>query len=159
MLFSLVRQFFSDSLRSLFFKIFIIGFLIDQVSKFVARNLLFLKSYDFGFLRFDLVFNTGAAYGVFSDYTYILLVIGIVVIGYVFSRLDTFLETKIDSVIYGCLIAGAMGNTLDRLLFGKVTDFINIQIIPVFNIADTLINIGIGLLLFQWFYYGNKKQS
>ena len=49
---------------------------------------------------------------------------------------------------YGCLFAGALGNTVDRILW-VATDFINIQIIPVFNIADMLLNCGIAIILCQ----------
>ena len=76
-----------------------------------------------------------------------------------FIKIKTFVQTSLDAYAYGCLIAGALGNTFDRLVFAKVTDFINIQIIPVFNIADTLINIGIILLLYQWLIHERKNKT
>ena len=119
----------------------IIGFLMDRISKIVAEEILINQFVDFGLLRFDLVYNTGAAYGIFQNSTHILLGVGIVVILYLIVMLPKFVCSKIDIVSYGVILAGAIGNTWDRLFYGKVIDFINIQIIPVFNIADMLLNI------------------
>lgn len=57
---------------------------------------------------------------------------------------------------YGFILAGAMGNGVDRFLFGYVVDFLDFRLInfPVFNIADVCINIGIACLLLNlWFSY------
>lgn len=127
----------------------IAGFLFDQLTKYLSRLLLADQSINLGVLRFDLVFNTGAAWGVFSNYTHLLTWLGVVVIVYLVLSLKRFVETKWDAIAYGCLLAGALGNTVDRIFMGKVTDFINIQIIPVFNIADMLLNCGIAIILCQ----------
>lgn len=44
-------------------------------------------------------------------------------------------------------LGGALGNLIDRILFGPVTDFISVGRFPVFNIADSSITVGVGLLL------------
>ena len=129
--------------------VMIAGVLLDQLTKHLARLFLINQSYDFGFLRFDLVFNTGAAWGVFSNHTYFLTWMGIAVIIYLGFTIKRLVETQWDALAYGCLLAGAIGNTIDRIFMGKVTDFINIQIIPVFNVADMLLNCGIVILLWQ----------
>ena len=135
-----------------------IGFFVDQLTKFFAREYLSQSSVDFGLFRFDLVFNTGAAYGLFAGHTLILLFIGLAVIGYLIFSLKTLVTDRYLAVTYGVLIAGALGNTLDRLIFSQVTDFINIRIIPVFNVADVLLNIGLGLLILHYFLY-ERHQS
>ena len=147
------------SLIRLFFTIVSCGFFLDQVTKFWARTVLNSRSFDFGLFRFDLVFNKGAAYGIFSNYTFVLLILGVVVIAYILLKIKTFVQTGLDACAYGCLIAGALGNTFDRLVFLKVTDFINIHIIPVFNIADTLINLGVIFLLYQWLIHERKNKK
>ncbi|MEK9726976.1 MAG: signal peptidase II [Candidatus Margulisiibacteriota bacterium] len=126
--------------------------LLDQGTKLAARHFLQDQSVILGWLRFDLVYNTGAAYGMFSNYTFVLTLLGIIAIVYLFYNLKNVTKS-LEFYAYICLMSGAVGNTLDRLLFSKVTDFINIQIIPVFNIADVLLNIGILLIVFQWFLY------
>jgi len=94
-----------------------IGFFVDQLTKFFAREYLSQSSVDFGLFRFDLVFNTGAAYGLFAGHTLILLFIGLAVIGYLIFSLKTLVTDRYLAVTYGVLIAGALGNTLDRLIF------------------------------------------
>jgi signal peptidase II len=70
--------------------------------------------------------------------------------------LTRLVQTRLEAVAYVCLLAGAMGNTVDRIVMGKVTDFINIRIIPVFNVADILLNIGIIGLVLGAVFYGKK---
>ena len=77
--------------------------------------------------------------GIFSDHTQVLTWFGIAAIVFLLVSLRDLAKTRMDSVAVGCLLAGAFGNTLDRLIFGQVTDFINIHILPVFNIADMLL--------------------
>jgi signal peptidase II len=132
-------------------------FFIDQVSKFLARFFLQSKTVDLGILKLQLVYNTGAAYGILSGQTLFLLILGIVAIVYLIWNIKQFITTKIELVAYSLLMAGALGNTFDRLLFSKVTDFINIMIIPVFNVADVLLNIGIILVFYKWLVYDRRK--
>ncbi len=132
-------------------------FITDQFTKFLAREYLFDQSFVFGWLRFDLVFNTGAAYGLFSNFTPFLTWLGVIVIAYLLYSIKSLIHTKLDIVAYALIIAGALGNTVDRILFGKVTDFINIQIIPVFNFADIYLNIGVVLILLNTFFYAKKS--
>ena len=135
-------------LISLTYRVAIIGIIIDQLSKKMARSVLAEQSVDFGIFRFDLVFNSGTAYGLLSDYTLWLTLLGVAVIVFIVFQLSSMVEDAFDAVIFGCLLGGGIGNTIDRILFSEVTDFINIHIIPVFNIADILLNIGLyGLIL------------
>ncbi len=143
----------------MFFVLSLVGFSFDQITKLLARKFLAEQSIDFGLLRFDLVFNTGAAYGIFSNYTFILLLLGLFAIAFLMVNLRRFVQSKIEYYAFSALLGGALGNTFDRLIFGKVTDFINIQIIPVFNVADILLNIGIILILYQWVFHDRKKSS
>ena len=137
----------------------VVGFVLDQITKFMARADLADRSIDFGLLRFDLVFNTGAAYGLFADFTNILLWLGVLAIGYILYSLKTLVQHPLELLAFGCILAGALGNTFDRLVHGKVTDFINIHVIPVFNLADVFLNIGIGLIIFHSLFYGSKKHA
>ena len=132
-------------------------FFFDQLTKFVARDVLGTQSFDFGLIRFDLVYNTGAAYGLFANQTIILLGLGFLAIIYLLYNVRLFVKNKIEFLAYSFLLAGASGNTIDRLVFGKVTDFINIHIIPVFNFADVFLNLGIILILYHWFFYDRKQ--
>ena len=139
------------SLIKITYIISFLGIFFDQLTKYYARLYLVNESFQFGFLRFDLVYNTGAAYGYLSNYTKPLLIIGVLVIIYLVYSMKSLIESKLTVLAYGSIFAGACGNTLDRLISGKVTDFINIQVIPVFNIADVLLNLGIIFIILDYF--------
>ena len=66
---------------------------------------------------------------------------------------------QLDRIGLGLLIGGAMGNLLDRFVRGRVTDFLDFSFIsfPVFNTADALIDVGIGLLVIAAFSSADKK--
>lgn len=56
-------------------------------------------------------------------------------------------RTGLDQLGYGLIVGGALGNVLDRVRDGLVTDFIQVGTFPVFNVADSCITIGVVLLL------------
>ena len=58
-------------------------------------------------------------------------------------------RTPLAHVGYGLLIGGALGNAADRLFDGTVTDFIQVGTFPIFNVADSCITVGVGLLLLE----------
>ena len=94
-------------------------------------------------------FNTGAAFGMFQSGSMVFMVLAIFVISaiiYYFPRVENNDWTL--RLAMSMQLAGALGNLLDRLMYdGKVTDFISIGTFPVFNIADTSISMGTGILL------------
>lgn len=97
--------------------------------------------------------NTGAAFGMFPDGGLVFTVIAVVVsiaIVYYFPYVPAG-----HNLLRGALIlqlGGALGNLVDRLLIGPVTDFLSFWQLPVFNFADAAITIGVALLLLSmWF--------
>ena len=110
-------------------------------------------------LIFELVHNYGAAYGILQNQKFFLLTVsGAVVIGgLIFAK-------KIIQSQYSCiglmfLLAGALGNFLDRAILGYVIDFINIRIFPVFNLADVFINIGVALFVIEMMVSEKNKTN
>lgn len=106
-------------------------------------------------LQFNLAFNSGMAFGRGQGWGPIIGVITLlVVVGLVLSirRHD---DTRV-SVGVGLVVAGAVGNIVDRLfrgdgwLHGSVVDFIDFQWFPIFNVADIAVNVGGALLV--WTY-------
>jgi signal peptidase II len=57
-------------------------------------------------------------------------------------------EGTLPVVSVGLLLGGAVGNLIDRMLVGKVTDFIDVRIWPVFNVADSAIFVGVAVLVY-----------
>lgn len=108
-----------------------------------------------GFLQFNLITNTGAAFGLGKGSGIIMLVLPlglIAALSFWLWRKATGKSPGTNLERYGLaiIIGAACGNLLDRLLYGKVTDFLEFTFIsfPVFNVADMLIDLGAGLILF-----------
>ena len=101
--------------------------------------------------RFQLVHNTGAAWGAFSDATGGLSIISIIVIALIiiYSLWQAKSASVFEMVALGLLGAGGIGNLIDRLAFGQVTDFIMPLFIdfPTFNVADIGVTCGVIMLV------------
>jgi signal peptidase II len=124
---------------------------VDQLTKWWARGLD--RPIDLiGSLRFNLAFNSGAAFSSFEGLGSLIGVAGVVIV-VVLLRFSLQVTNRVGAVFMGVVIGGAIGNLVDRLvqpgdgLFGgKVTDFIDLQWWPIFNVADIALTVG-GLLL------------
>ena len=134
----------------LFFAIIIFVLIIDLVTK----SIFDLKIYDFikGFISIDgFAHNTGAAFSLFSNATVFLLVLSIIcLIAYLLFEYLT-MDNKRGFTYYiatALMVAGTIGNMVDRVAFGYVRDFIKLEFIdfPIFNIADCALTVGVVLL-------------
>ncbi|GAB3717364.1 signal peptidase II [Nocardiopsis nanhaiensis] len=104
------------------------------------------------FVQFTLVFNTGAAFSLGTDYTWVFTCIATVVvlaIGYIGWRVRSLWW----GVTLGLMMGGAAGNLVDRFFrdpapfHGAVVDFISVGDFPVFNIADSCVVVGACLVV------------
>ncbi len=104
--------------------------------------------FEFGFLRFVHVRNTGAAFGILPGQSVALEIVAIVgilalvVMVVLARRRFPHLISRGTTAGVSLLLGGASGNLIDRLRFGQVTDFIDVGIWPAFNVADSAIVIG-----------------
>lgn len=117
-----------------------------------------------GVLSFSSVYNTGAAWSIFSDHTYILAFVSVafVVLAVIFDLKTKIRKTKLYNFAYVFILAGAFGNAIDRVFLGYVRDFIKLDFInyPVFNVADSLLVVGVILLaIFIVFYKDDRTAS
>jgi signal peptidase II len=99
------------------------------------------------FVSITNVHNSGAAFGLVPAAAGIFMVASAVVsIGLVVyvARTPTSLWA---GVVLGLILGGTIGNGFDRLVFGTVTDFVNVHFWPVFNVADSAISIGVVALI------------
>ncbi|MDJ0960179.1 MAG: signal peptidase II [Acidimicrobiia bacterium] len=146
------------SRRALAALVAVVALVLDQITKIWAVAALSDGPYVIidGFLRFAEARNPGASFSTFTDQGQIIGVIAIGVIAVVFVLADRVHHT-IDVVGLGLIMGGAAGNLADRIfrgdgfLDGAVVDFIDFDFFPSFNVADTAINIGVGLLLIGTF--------
>jgi signal peptidase II len=142
--------------------------LLDQLSKYLIRqNLAFGEIWPQGhwitpFARLVNWQNTGAAFGMLPQFSLVFTILPFIVSGviiYYFPRIP-----RSDWVLRLALslqLGGAVGNLIDRLTYGYVTDFISLHRFAVFNVADAAISIGTALLAVTLLYreWQEKKDS
>jgi signal peptidase II len=126
----------------------------DQLTKsWIIANLLPGDSLpEIGPLTITHIWNTGSAFGLFTDQAFLLTIIAIIGLAVILLFFRYLKQSGIlISFTLGLVFGGALGNLIDRLLLGHVTDFIYVRIWdkvfwPAFNIADASISIGVILL-------------
>ena len=93
-------------------------------------------------LDFTLVYNQGIAFGMLQGLGVWLAPIALVMSGFAYwLYIKRDRNDKLQGLVAILIAAGAIGNVIDRIVLQRVTDFINIKIIPVFNFADIYITI------------------
>tara|TARA_Y100001978_G_scaffold194470_1_gene201636 strand:- start:265 stop:720 length:456 start_codon:yes stop_codon:yes gene_type:complete len=131
---------------------------LDQLSKiYININFNKLLNKDLFIFTIDLVRNYGAAFNLFSGSRFFLSFISIIS-SIILSYFIFISENKlINKYALSFILAGSIGNGIDRIFSGYVIDFIKIKFIdfPVFNVADIAINIGVLILLISSFRYKN----
>jgi signal peptidase II len=128
----------------------------DQLSKFWVRsNILLGESLpETGFFRLTHLHNTGATFGLFQGQSLMLIIIAIIGVCFLLYlvlfmyRRFPLLNTVLVKLSLGLILGGTVGNLIDRLSSGYVTDFIAIGIWPPFNIADSAVVVGAILLAY-----------
>ncbi len=111
--------------------------------QWLPEGLLWLSPY----ARLVHWYNSGAAFGMFQNGNMVFTVLAFIVIGAILYYYPQVEDDWTLKLAMGLQLGGAVGNLIDRLMMGKVTDFISISVFPVFNIADASISIGVAVLL------------
>ncbi len=137
--------------------IIILCFFVDRISKIKIIEFQEYNSshYVNDFINFDLVWNTGIGFGLFSSLSGLIYNILTIIIGFVIIFL-IYLITKskfLEKVFISLILGGALGNFYDRIFYYAVPDFIDIHYNNfhwfTFNIADIFITLGIIILIFK----------
>ncbi len=125
----------------------------DQLSKvWIRSNLAVGESlFEVGFFRLTRVHNTGAAFGLFQGQSFLLTIVALVGVAalllyvFFFHHKFPFLDNRLGKLALGLVLGGTVGNLIDRLnpSLKGVTDFIDFNFWPAFNIADPAIVVGI----------------
>ncbi len=139
---------------------------LDQLTKAIVRNGLALGEAwpsDSWLVKIEHVTNTGAAFGTLQDQGVFLTVTAFLAIGAIaFYYLFPPLEHGLLRLALGLQLGGAVGNLLDRLRFGEVTDFISFPHYPAFNVADSSIVVGLAVVVIFFVFSetkGSEKQA
>ena len=136
---------------------------LDQITKIIVvfwMELISKGQIDIwpGFIHFHMAWNTGINFGLFADQgelmRWLLIAVALAVCGFVgyWMRRE---QKPIALIAAGLVIGGALGNSLDRILYGSVADFLNVTCCGIrnpyaFNVADIAIFVGLfGLVIFS----------
>lgn len=147
----------------------LIVILLDQASKQVAESLLTLYESVkvLPFFDLTLLYNKGAAFSFLSNqsgwqrwfFIVLAVVVCIVLIGWLW-RLKR--EERWVAVALSLIIGGAIGNVIDRILFGQVIDFFHFHYqqhyFPAFNVADSAITIGVIVMLYDAMILAKRRE-
>ncbi len=141
---------------------------LDQVSKAWVRGALVPgeeRPLWTGVVHLSHVWNKGAAWGMLSGKRWLLIAITLGVLVFAF-RMARPLASRgaVPACGLGFIIGGALGNLIDRAWFGYVTDMIDmdtswawLRTFPVFNLADSALTLGVGLLFIHLFFGGDER--
>lgn len=105
-----------------------------------------------GVFDFFYIHNDGAGFGLFSGKMWLFVSVTILIVIYLLYLIYRHRDAKwYLTLSYGLLLGGAIGNFIDRILYGYVIDMIRLQFMsfPIFNIADMALSIGVVLLIIQ----------
>ena len=137
----------------------LISAVMSIISAVIADTFLIERIAIFGsFAGFQYSLNPGIAWGIKlpSGLQEGLIIIAFIIITYLAinaesePQLSTFhFPLSTSRVAFGLILGGGIANIIDRLRDGYVTDFIQIGAFPIFNVADSCITVGVGLLLFE----------
>ena len=129
---------------------------LDQYSKvYISLNINKLINKDLLIFTIEYIRNYGAAFNILSGsrlFLSLISIISTIILMYlIFIREDK----RINKYGLSFIVAGSIGNGVDRIFYGYVIDFIKIKFVdfPVFNIADIAINIGILVMIINYFRY------
>lgn len=149
----------------LFLFVVVLVLVLDQLSKlWVRANSPQIELLP-GFLDLVHVENYGSAFGLLANQTFLLVTIGIASLLLILLFLRYLSPaTTLGMLSIGLILGGAVGNLIDRLRFGHVTDFIDIHLgnlfhWPAFNIADAALTVGILTLIYSLYKSGVFRKT
>lgn len=137
---------------------------LDQLTKYWIRTSFYYgesRPVIDGFFNLVYVRNDGAAWNVLSGHGLILILISIVVLALLLFYYRSVLKDHLfHKLLLGLMIGGIIGNLIDRIHFGWVTDFLDFQFgsyhYPSFNVADSSICVAVGLYIITNLLYEKR---
>ncbi len=143
-----------------------IALILDQITKIISTSFLTLNNQVKvikNFFYLTLCHNEGAAWGMFSNARFIIIIGTIIAIVLIYRFIYCFKENTRNNLAFGLLIGGLAGNLIDRIIFGYVRDFLDFYIFkydyPIFNVADICIVVGVFLLIISVIKGDDKNEN
>lgn len=135
----------------MFYIVSLTALFLDQVSKMLIMATMFRgQSIPVvqNIFHITYIHNPGAAFGLMANRTSLFIAISLIVVaGAIIYYWKSGERRGLMPVALGLIVGGALGNLVDRIRFGEVVDFLDFMIWPVFNLADSSIVVGAGLLV------------
>lgn len=138
--------------------IFVITLFLDQISKALVDSILEIEEsikIVGNFFYITYINNYGAAWSILNNKNVFLIILSIASLIIIYRFMYIFESNKRNNIAFGLILAGIVGNLIDRWLFGYVRDYIDFKIFsydyPIFNIADMAVVIGVILLIIAIF--------
>ena len=133
--------------------------IIDQLTKSIIRTHVTpgdMITVIPGFFSITYIRNTGAAWGILAGLNGLLIILSLVMLVVLIIFRKSFItDTLLHKISAGLMIAGIVGNLIDRIRLGYVVDFLHFYIekhqFPSFNVADSAICIGVTLYIISQF--------
>jgi signal peptidase II len=161
------RQYYNLKWNIIFLLVAALVIILDQITK------TWLQTYfvpgqsvpETGFFRIVYAQNTGAAFSIFYGKTAVLTYISIfgalliLAYNFILARHLPGLQTRWNKIALGFILAGTVGNLIDRFTLHYVRDFISVGPWPVFNIADSSIVIGVIMFALSILLFSRKPSS
>jgi signal peptidase II len=141
---------------------------LDQWTKWLVRKNISLNtswlpeslSWLFPYARITYIQNKGASFGMFQDGKVVLSILAaLVIIGAIYYVLTVDFADGWTLAAAGLYIGGAIGNLIDRLTIGSVTDFVSVGTFYIFNVADASINVSVAMLLLILWIHERRKPN
>ena len=128
---------------------------MDQISKMLIESFIALNDMIAiipNFFNLHHIRNYGAAWSLFESKTIFIIIMSVIGLIVLIRFMFTFKDNTRNSIAFGLVFGGFIGNLVDRGIFGYVRDFLEFHIFgydyPIFNVADICIVLGVGLLIY-----------
>ena len=136
----------------IFFSLFTVFFIVflDRITKIFFSNIL-AEGESLPVIRnvlhMTLVHNTGIAFGLFKNHGIVFIIVPMIAIVLLIYNIYYYKSnneklSRLYIIAFSMILAGAIGNLIDRIYYGYVIDFVDLQVWPVFNVADSAITLG-----------------
>lgn len=141
--------------------IFIILLAVDMLTKYFftdVYNLVIIKN----IVSFYYKENTGASFSMLEGHTYLLTILSsLLIVAIVLFDIFHKSKNKLYTLSFALILTGAIGNLIDRVIFGYVRDFIRLDFVnfAIFNIADSCLTIGAILFCIYIMFFTQSKKS
>ena len=121
--------------------------------------------YNYPLFQIDHGQNTGAVFGIFQGFSSVLTVVtsGVIIVllvgVFLYWRRAYFFNNLVARIAVSLYLGGALGNLIDRIRYGSVTDFIDFRWWPAFNVADASMSVAVVLFIYSLLFMAKAEKS